>query len=179
MRQRQLMRQTTAVDSSWQQGQEEGVLWAWLCGGGVTPEMRTAVVWAAMCVHCGGVDALCLFWDGFRWTPGNQLIQIGVLEAQDAALWAFRLSHFRPHTQDFGIEMGVVRLIAHHLTSLMSCILHLPCPYNTDTLISSNNFMCNLHLLVDLKPYPNDGYHILITDWTWWVEHKWPVTWQL
>ena len=54
MRQRQLMRPTTAVDSSWQQGQEvgeEGVLWAWLCGGGVAPpiqDMRSAVVWAVL-----------------------------------------------------------------------------------------------------------------------------------
>ena len=70
----QLMRQTTAVDSSWQQ---ECVLWAWLCGCGVAPpiqEMRSAigaVEWpCAMCVHCGDVDAVCLLWDGLRASGG-------------------------------------------------------------------------------------------------------------
>ena len=63
MRQHQLMRQTTAVDSSWQQGQEEGeegVSWAWLCGGVVAPpieEMRSAVVWAVL--YNGLVECAC------------------------------------------------------------------------------------------------------------------------
>ena len=75
MRPCQLMRQTTAVGSCWQQGREEGdqdVEWVWLCGGCVAPpiqEMRLAVVWAVsysgleecvcsmamwmLCVNCG------------------------------------------------------------------------------------------------------------------------------
>ena len=60
MRQRQLMRQTTAVDSSWQQGQEEGVSWVWLCGGVVAPpieEMRSVVVWAVL--YNGLVECAC------------------------------------------------------------------------------------------------------------------------
>ena len=78
------MRQTTAVDSSWQQGQEEGeegVLLVWLCGGGVAPpiqDMRSAVVWpCVMCVHCGVVDAVFIVGcvEGFRWTSGGQLIR--------------------------------------------------------------------------------------------------------
>ena len=51
-------------------------------------------------------------------------VRIGVLEAQDAALWAWSGSSLpaectviiRPH---MGIERGVVRLLAPHLTSLM------------------------------------------------------------
>ena len=63
MRQRQLMRQTTAVDRSWQHGQEEGgegVLWAWSSGGVVAPptqEMRSAVVWAVL--YNGLLECAC------------------------------------------------------------------------------------------------------------------------
>lgn len=87
MRQRQLMRQTTAVDSSWQQGQEEGeegLSSAWLCGGSVAPpiqEMRSAVVWAGavewpcgMCVRFGGVDAVCLLWDWLSTSGGLPVV---------------------------------------------------------------------------------------------------------
>ena len=49
------MRQTTAIDTSWQQGQEEGMLWEWLCGG-VAQEMRSAVVWA------DGLVEVCVYW---------------------------------------------------------------------------------------------------------------------
>lgn len=52
------MRQTMAVDSSWQQGQEEGeegVFWAWLFGVVAPPiqEMRSAVVWAVLYIYIG------------------------------------------------------------------------------------------------------------------------------
>ena len=55
----------------------------------------------------------------------------GVREAQDAVLRACSLpvpasglmychnQHFRPHPLDLGLEMGVVRLLAPPLTSLM------------------------------------------------------------
>ena len=103
----------------------------WLCGGVAPPiqEMRSAVVWAVLsCVMC---VQLCVY--GLR----------GSIETQDAALWAWSGSSLpvqllaectviiRPHPLDLDLEMGVVRLLAPHLTSLMwlgvvSSVCHAP-----------------------------------------------------
>ena len=63
--------------------------------------------------------------EGFRGSVDTS-VRIGVREAQDAALWVglapasgVIINTLKPHPLDLGIEMGVVRLLAPHLTSLM------------------------------------------------------------